>query len=59
MKKIKMIAHHSIGNDEKLNDIEITKERLSDMLEFAIREIVSDRGMYQECFGIDTYPDEC
>ena len=37
-----LMAHHNIRNDDKLNDLENTKERLGDMLEFAIRGAASD-----------------
>jgi hypothetical protein len=52
-----LMAHHNIRSDEKLNGLKNTKESLSDMLEFAIRGAASDRGVYQVCFDIDTYPD--
>ncbi|KAJ5665715.1 uncharacterized protein N7477_008163 [Penicillium maclennaniae] len=41
------MAHHNIRNDARLHDLENVKERLSDMLEFAIRGAASDRGIYQ------------
>jgi hypothetical protein len=50
------MAHHNIRND-RWNDLENTKECLSDMLEFAIRGAASDRGIYQVCFDFDTRPD--
>lgn len=52
-----LMAHHNIRNDDKLNDLENTKERLGDMLEFAIRGAASDRGIYQVCGDVDIYPD--
>lgn len=42
-----MMTHHNMRNEDKMNDLEITKQRLSDMLEFAIRAAASDRGIYQ------------
>jgi hypothetical protein len=48
------MAHHNIRNNDRLNDLENTKEMLSDMLEFAIRGAASDRGIYQVRFDIDT-----
>ncbi|KAJ6108036.1 hypothetical protein N7523_009359 [Penicillium sp. IBT 18751x] len=41
------MAHHNIRTDARLHDLENVKERLSDMLEFAIRGAASDRGIYQ------------
>lgn len=56
MKKAKSIrnlmAHHNILDDNRLNDLEKTKDELSDMLEFAIRGAASDRGIYQVRFEI-------
>jgi predicted glycoside hydrolase/deacetylase ChbG (UPF0249 family) len=44
-----LMAHHNIRDNNKLNELEKTKEELSDMLEFAIRGAASDRGIYQVC----------
>ncbi|OKO89276.1 hypothetical protein PENSUB_13811 [Penicillium subrubescens] len=52
-----LMAHHKIQNHERLKDLEDTKVKLSDMLEFAIKGAASDRGIYQVCFGTDTYLD--
>lgn len=52
-----LMAHHNILNDDILNDLEKTKERLGARLEFAIRGAASDRGIYQVCFDIDSHPD--
>ncbi|KAJ5442080.1 hypothetical protein N7445_005087, partial [Penicillium cf. griseofulvum] len=41
------MAHHNIPNDDRLQDLESTKKILSDILEFAIRGLASDRGIYQ------------
>jgi hypothetical protein len=46
------MAHHNILDDNRLNDLEKTKDELSDMLEFAIRGAASDRGIYQVRFEI-------
>jgi hypothetical protein len=52
-----LMAHYNIRDGERLNDLENTKENLSDMLEFAIRGAALDRGVYQVYFDIDTYTD--
>jgi hypothetical protein len=52
-----LMAHYNIRDGERLNDLENTKENLSDMLEFAIRGAALDRGVYQVYFYIYTYTD--
>lgn len=47
-----LMAHHNIRDGNRLNDLEKTKDELSDMLESAIRGAASDRGIYQVCFEI-------
>lgn len=51
MKKVKKIrnlmAHHGVENDDKLNFLKNAKERLGDILEYAIRAVASDREIYQ------------
>jgi hypothetical protein len=51
-----LMAHHDIQNDERLSNLENTKERLSDMLEIAIRGAASDRGTYQVCLIFEHIP---
>ncbi|KAJ5659846.1 hypothetical protein N7507_006297 [Penicillium longicatenatum] len=41
------MAHHNALNEDQLNDLKSTKQILSDMLEFAIRSVASDGGIYQ------------
>jgi hypothetical protein len=48
------MAHHNALNEDQLNDLENVKQILSDMLEFAIRSVASDRGIYQVCFELET-----
>lgn len=43
------MAHHMTQNEHKLNDLGNTKLALSDMLEYAIRSVASDRGIDQVC----------
>ncbi|KAJ5541654.1 hypothetical protein N7494_006730 [Penicillium frequentans] len=41
------MAHHMTQNEHILNDLGNTKQALSDMLEYAIRSVASDRGIDQ------------
>ncbi|KAJ5463681.1 hypothetical protein N7475_008625 [Penicillium sp. IBT 31633x] len=42
-----LMAHHNIQDDNRLHDLKNTKEKMSDMLEFAIKVVASDRGIDQ------------
>ena len=58
MKKANQIrnksTHHVTQSVDKLEDLEDVKRRFSDMLEFSIKSIASDRGIYQVCSNIQT-----
>lgn len=48
VKKIRnLMAHHGAPNEDNLNRLKNAKERLSDILEYAIRAVASDRGIYE------------
>ncbi|KAG0161507.1 hypothetical protein PDIDSM_9041 [Penicillium digitatum] len=51
-----MMAHHKIRNADELNHLENIKERLGDMLEFAIRGAASDCGRYEEKGSLVSLP---
>lgn len=49
-----LMAHHNIQDDNRLHDLKNTKEKMSDMLEFAIKVVASDRGIDQVWRNTDT-----
>lgn len=49
------MAHHMTQNEHRLNVLGNTKQALSDMLEYAIRSVASDRGIDQVCFDIRSH----
>ena len=47
-------AHHGIITMDQLDDLERVKQSLSNMLEFSIKRVASDRDIDQVCFVIGT-----
>lgn len=50
-------AHHGIVTMNKLNNLQNIKQRLSNMLEFAIKRVASDYGIDQVCFNVQIIPE--
>lgn len=46
-------AHHGILTMDKFSELEGIKQRLSNVLEFSIKRVASDRAIYQVCFNIE------